>query len=54
MDSHKTHKAFVQMAKRLEQTSGYNECCSEPKSMFGEDTKLSPSYGLLLLLVLPD
>ena len=27
MDSHKNHKAFVQMAK---QTSGHNECCSAP------------------------
>ena len=26
MDSHKTHKAFVQMAKQLEQTSGHNDC----------------------------
>ena len=30
MDSHKTHKAFVQMAKRLERTLGHNECCSAP------------------------
>ena len=26
MDSHKNHKAFVQIAKRIE--SGHNECCS--------------------------
>ena len=30
MDSHKTHKAFVQMAKWLERTSGHNKCCSAP------------------------
>ena len=30
MDSHKTHKAFIQMAKRLERTSGHNEYCSAP------------------------
>ena len=32
MDSHKNHKAFVQMAKRLERKSGHNECCSAPSS----------------------
>ena len=25
-----THKAFIQMAKRLEWTLGHNECCSAP------------------------
>jgi hypothetical protein len=30
MDSQKIHKAFVQMAKQLEQMSGHNECCSAP------------------------
>ena len=30
MDSHKTHKAFIQMAKRLDRMSGHNECCSAP------------------------
>ena len=30
MDSHKTHKAFIQVAKRLEGMSGHNECCSAP------------------------
>ena len=30
MDSHKTHKAFIQMANWLEQTLGHNECCSVP------------------------
>ena len=30
IDSHKTHKAFVQMAKRLERILGHNECCSVP------------------------
>ena len=30
MDGHKTHKALVQMAERLEQASGHNECCSAP------------------------
>ena len=30
MDSHKTHKAFVQMAKWLEQTLGHNEYRSAP------------------------
>ena len=28
MDSHKNHKAFVQMAKRLEHMLGHNECFS--------------------------
>ena len=28
MDTHKNHKAFVQMANRIERTSGHNECCS--------------------------
>ena len=32
LDSHKNHKAFVRMAKRLEQMSGHNECCSVPTS----------------------
>ena len=30
LDSQRTNKAFVQMAKWLEQTSGHNECCSVP------------------------
>ena len=30
MDSHKIHKAFVQMAKQLEQMSGHSECYSAP------------------------
>ena len=30
MDLDKTHKAFVQMAKRLDWTSDHNECCSVP------------------------
>ena len=40
MDSHKTHKAFVQMAKRLERTSNHNEFCSEPS------TRLVPKWHL--------
>ena len=30
MDLHKTHKAFIQMAKRIARTLTYNECCSAP------------------------
>ena len=30
MDSHKNHKALVQIAKRIEWTSGHYECCSLP------------------------
>ena len=30
MDSQKTHKAFVQMAKQLERTLGHNKCCIVP------------------------
>ena len=35
MDSHKNHKAFVQMAKWSEGTLGHNECCSarSPRSV---------------------
>ena len=32
MDSHRTHKALVQMAKRLEPKSGHNLCCSAASS----------------------
>ena len=30
MESHKTSKAFVQMAEQIEQTSGHNKCCTAP------------------------
>ena len=39
MDSHKTRKAFVQMAMRLDWRLGHNECCSasSPRSVSGSD-----------------
>ena len=32
MDSHNTHKAFIQTVKGLERMSDHNECCSMPSS----------------------
>ena len=46
MDSHKNHKAFVQMDKQLERTSGPNECYSapSPRSVFG--SRLRPETNI--------
>ena len=45
MDSHKTHKAFVQMVKWLEPTSGHNECCNTPSPHSVPACDLSSAVG---------
>ena len=42
MDSHKTHKTFVQMDKWLKQTLGHKECCSAPSPCFESYVKDIP------------